>query len=88
MRKRRHFFQRFATWCAVLAYALIVSGLPLGGFVPMVGPGTAAAKRLAGKDRSTPFPCMDTPLRLRLGPAVLHRLLLPQPGRDACLGPG
>jgi len=61
MRKRRHFFQRFATWCAVLAYALIVSGLPLGGFVPMVGSGTAAAKRLAGKDRSTPFPCMDTP---------------------------
>ena len=53
--------RRFVTWCAVLGYALIVSGLPLGGVGPVRGPSAAAAKRLAGKDRSTPFPCMDTP---------------------------
>ena len=53
--------RRLITWCAVLGYALIVSGLPLGGVGPVGGLSTAAAKRLAGKDRSTPFPCMDTP---------------------------
>jgi hypothetical protein len=53
--------RRLIIWCAVLGYALVVSGLPLGGFVPAAGHSAAAAKRLAGKDRSTPFPCMDTP---------------------------
>ncbi len=48
-------------WCILLGYALIVSGLPLGGVGPAAGHSAAAAKRLAGKDRSTPFPCMDTP---------------------------
>ncbi len=53
--------QRLATWCAIFGYALVVSGLPLGGFGPAAGQSAAAAKRLASKDRSTPFPCMDTP---------------------------
>ena len=55
-------FRRATIWLAVTAYALVASGLPL----PMGGvfssePGSAAAKRLAGKDRSRPFPCMDKP---------------------------
>ena len=38
-------------------YGLVASGLPL----PMMSPpaGTVAARKLAGKDRSRPFPCMD-----------------------------
>jgi len=38
-------------------YGLVASGLPL----PMMSPpaGSAAARKLAGKDRSRPFPCMD-----------------------------
>lgn len=53
--------RRIATWLAVIGYSLVASGLPLpmGGMQPT---GTAApAKRLAGKDRTTPFPCMDRP---------------------------
>ena len=53
--------RRLIIWCAVLGYALVVSGLPLGGVAPAGGHSAAAAKRLASKDRSTPFPCMDTP---------------------------
>jgi len=53
--------RRITTWLAILGYALVVSGLPL----PMAGPSgsrpDAAVKRLAGKDRSRPFPCMDKP---------------------------
>jgi hypothetical protein len=37
-------------------YALVASGLPLA--IPTAA-GTAAARNLAGKDRSRPFPCMD-----------------------------
>jgi hypothetical protein len=38
-------------------YGLVVSGLPL----PVMSPpaGTVAARKLAAKDRSRPFPCMD-----------------------------
>jgi len=55
-------FRRATIWLATLGYALVVSGLPLplGGVGPSE-PGSAAAKRLAGKDRSRPFPCMDKP---------------------------
>ncbi|MFM7136045.1 MAG: hypothetical protein ACKO1M_03105 [Planctomycetota bacterium] len=38
-------------------YGLVSSGLPLPLASP--APGSAAAGRLAGKDRSRPFPCMD-----------------------------
>lgn len=61
MRERRRPFRRLVTWCAVLGYALIISGMPLGSLSPSIGRSAAAAKRLAVKDRSTPFPCMDTP---------------------------
>lgn len=59
--RRRASLQRLTTWLAVTGYVLVASGLP----VPMgiVSPGDAAhpaaARRLAGKDRSRPFPCMD-----------------------------
>jgi hypothetical protein len=49
-------FRRAVGWTMLALYGLIASGLPL----PVLGPpeGTAAAK-VAGKDRSRPFPCMD-----------------------------
>lgn len=58
MIRSRH---RVTIWLAILGYALVASGLPLPlGGVP-VAADRAAAKRLAGKDRSRPFPCMDKP---------------------------
>jgi hypothetical protein len=40
-------------------YGLVASGLPLPtGSVPA---GSAAQKKIAGKDRARPFPCMDKP---------------------------
>ncbi len=52
--------QRAVIWLVMGAYAVLASGLPLplGVDPPASSP---AAKRLAGKDRSTPFPCMDKP---------------------------
>lgn len=54
--------RRITTWLAICGYVLVASGLPLpfGRFVPAT-PQSPAAKRLAGKDRSHPFPCMDKP---------------------------
>jgi len=53
------------TWLALVGYVLVASGLPLPLGVLPVAPGSAlesaAAKRLAGKDRSRAFPCMDKP---------------------------
>jgi hypothetical protein len=60
---RRNMLPRRATiWLATIGYALVASGLPLplGGMQP-TSPASPAAKRLAGKDRSQPFPCMDKP---------------------------
>jgi hypothetical protein len=52
---RRH---RAVVWGMLAVHGLVVSGLPL----PMAGGLDAVAeKRLSGKDRSTPFPCMDKP---------------------------
>lgn len=55
---------RATTWVCLAVSCLVASGLPLplGGSTAGVGGGRtnpAAAARLAGKDRSTPFPCMD-----------------------------
>ena len=48
------------TWLAILGYTLVASGLPLPfGMVAPAASDSPAAKRLAGKDRSQPFPCMD-----------------------------
>ena len=53
--------RRATLWLATLGYALVASGLPIPLGVDR-GPRSAAAeKRLAGKDRSLPFPCMDKP---------------------------
>ena len=54
--------RRFTTWLAILGYTLVASGLPLPfGVVAPAASESPAAKRLAGKDRSRPFPCMDKP---------------------------
>ena len=52
--------RRITTWLAILGYTLVASGLPLplAGIAP-AAPESAIAKRLAAKDRSRPFPCMD-----------------------------
>ena len=53
--------QRATTWLAIAGYAVLASGLPLP--MGMLAPrGDAVADtRLAAKDRSRPFPCMDKP---------------------------
>jgi len=54
--------RRITTWLAILGYTLVASGLPLPfGIVAPAASDSPAAKRLAGKDRSRPFPCMDKP---------------------------
>jgi len=54
--------RRITTWLAILGYTLVASGLPLPfGVVAPAASDSPAAKRLAGKDRSQPFPCMDRP---------------------------
>lgn len=51
---------RFTTWCAIAAYVLVASGLPLPWAAPAAHD-PDAARRIAAKDRSQPFPCMDKP---------------------------
>jgi hypothetical protein len=53
---------RITVWLAIIGYSLVASGLPLpvGSFASTAA-NDSAAKRLAGKDRSKPFPCMDKP---------------------------
>jgi hypothetical protein len=62
-RRRRpaHRGSRLVGWTMVALQILVASGLPLplAGQAPVAG--SPAAKRLAGKDRSLPFPCMDKP---------------------------
>jgi len=54
--------RRITTWLAILGYTLVASGLPLPfGVVAPAAQDSPAAKRLAGKDRSRHFPCMDKP---------------------------
>jgi hypothetical protein len=54
--------RRVTIWMATIGYALVASGLPLPlGAAQPASSTSAAAKRLAGKDRSQPFPCMDKP---------------------------
>jgi hypothetical protein len=53
--------RRITTWLAIVGYALVASGLPLPCGVAPAVPDATTAKRLAGKDRSRPFPCMDKP---------------------------
>jgi hypothetical protein len=52
---------RAVTWFVVAVYTLVVSGIPLPLAEPSPESGSPAASRLADKDRSRPFPCMDKP---------------------------
>lgn len=56
---REAILPRVTTWLVLVAYVLVVSGLPLPFGAARVD--AAAEKRLAAKDRSRPFPCMDKP---------------------------
>jgi hypothetical protein len=59
---RLPFIHRFTAWMALLGYAIVASGVPLPmGAASPAASNSPAAKRLAGKDRSQPFPCMDKP---------------------------
>jgi hypothetical protein len=53
---------RITVWLVLMGYAIVASGLPLpvGNITPAASD-PVAARRLAGKDRSKPFPCMDKP---------------------------
>ncbi len=44
-------------WAMLALYGVVVSGVPLPAGAPPAG--SSAAAKLAGKDRSRPFPCMD-----------------------------
>jgi hypothetical protein len=52
---------RAVSWLMLAAYVLVVSGVPLPFAGSLAATGSLAAKRLADKDRSRPFPCMDKP---------------------------
>jgi hypothetical protein len=52
-----HDRRRVIAWGMLGLYALVASGLPLPVALPPAG--SAAARKLAAKDRSQPFPCMD-----------------------------
>ncbi len=52
---------RLTAWLLLAGYALVASGLPIPLGVDHGPRSPAAEKRLAGKDRSRPFPCMDKP---------------------------
>ena len=48
------------TWIVLLAYGFIVSGLPVPcGYLAPAATQSVLNERLAAKDRSSPFPCMD-----------------------------
>ena len=54
--------RRIIVWLAIVGYSLVASGLPLPlGNMGADATDSPAAKRLAAKDRSNPFPCMDKP---------------------------
>lgn len=54
---------RTLRWLVLFGYVLVAAGVPLpaGSMAAGASRNSAAAKRLAGKDRSVPFPCMDSP---------------------------
>lgn len=51
------------TWLAILGYGVLALGLPLPAGMRSRGavPGLDAAGMIAAKDRSVPFPCMNSP---------------------------
>lgn len=59
---RRELRRRRLAWILLVGYGLVASGLPLPvGVSTHAAAHTPAGKRLAVKDRSRPFPCMDKP---------------------------
>ena len=52
---------RVTAWLAIAGYVLIASGLPLPFGIVAPRDNAATTSRLAAKDRSQPFPCMDKP---------------------------
>ena len=60
--QRLPFIHRITAWMALLGYAVVASGVPLPiGVASPAASDSQAAKRLAVKDRSRPFPCMNKP---------------------------
>jgi hypothetical protein len=59
--RRTMFLRRATIWLATIGYALVASGLPLPVGLPAPGGDVVTDTRLAAKDRSRPFPCMDKP---------------------------
>jgi len=61
----RSLTRRVFAWALLGLYGLVASGLPLPFGMPLPGESRGgdrvAASRLAAKDRSRPFPCMDKP---------------------------
>jgi hypothetical protein len=51
--------RRGTAWAMLALYGLVASGIPLPMGLPPAG--SAAEKKIAGKDLSRPFPCMDKP---------------------------
>ena len=49
--------RRVTAWAMLGLYGLVASGVPLPVGAPPAG--SSAAAKIAGKDRSQPFPCMD-----------------------------
>lgn len=54
---------RTLRWLVLFGYVLVAAGVPLpsGSVAAGASRSSVAAKRLAVKDRSVPFPCMDSP---------------------------
>ena len=55
---------QLAVWAIVCWYALILSGLPLpvdAFSASSIAPSGVASERMAAKDRTKPFPCMNKP---------------------------
>ena len=52
------FLRRLTAWAMLALHCLVASGLPLPLAIPPA-PGSVAGRKLAAKDRSRPFPCMD-----------------------------
>lgn len=53
--------KRTTIWLAIVGYGLLASGLPLPVGFPAPRGDAVTDARLAAKDRSRPFPCMDKP---------------------------
>jgi len=60
---KRNTFWQLAAWSIVCCYALVISGLPLpvDALSSSMAPSGIASERIAAKDRTKPFPCMNKP---------------------------